>query len=77
MINESLIITVLKFVKKLILVFVNLLFFLLQHFCKQNKEVIRIGRFFVQTPLGTPLGIGAQPRYGAAGDLCVKNVKIQ
>ena len=37
--------------------------------------VVRIGRFPVQTLLGTRPGLGIQPLYEAPGDLCVKNVK--
>ena len=36
---------------------------------------IRIGRFLVQTPLGTRLGLGTQPRYEAPGDLWVEIVE--
>ena len=36
--------------------------------------VVRIGRFLVQTPLGTRLGLGTQPHYKLPGDLRVKNV---
>ena len=39
--------------------------------------VIRIGRFPVQTPPGTRLGLGTQPRYEASGDHWAKVVKTQ
>ena len=37
--------------------------------------MIRIGRFPVQTPLGTQPGLGTQPCYKAACDLLVEIVK--
>ena len=37
--------------------------------------VVRIGRFPVQTLLGTRPGLGIQPLYETTGDLCVENVK--
>ena len=37
--------------------------------------VVRIGRFPVQTPLGTRLGLGTQPCYKAPGDILIENVK--
>ena len=39
--------------------------------------VIRIGRFPVQTPLGTRPGLGTQPRYEAPGDLRVEYVQTR
>ena len=38
---------------------------------------IRIGRYLVQIPQGTRLGLGSQPRYKATGDLWVEIVKTQ
>ena len=37
--------------------------------------VIRIGRFLVQTPLGTRPGLGTQPRYKIPCDIRIENVK--
>ena len=39
--------------------------------------VIRIRKVPVQTPLGTPPGLGTQPRYEAPGDLQVENEKTK
>ena len=38
--------------------------------------VNRIGRFLVQTLIGTRPGLGTQPRYEASGDLWVEYVQM-
>ena len=39
--------------------------------CRKKRKVP------VQTPLGTWLGLGTQPRYEAPGDVRIENVKTQ